>query len=117
MVMQLEMYLDGQLVDTAVVYAPMLKQAHYLKGLMAELEKKYAPVLKNFHVKPVYVLHGVPSCINNFVPLPSQISQITNAPMPVANTLEPAPLREANPQKSISTPMKNHITSSKIKAA
>lgn len=110
MVMQLEMYLDGQLVDTATVCAPLLKQAHYMKGLMAELEEKYAPVLKNFPVKPVYVLNGVPSCINNFVPLPTQISQITNAPVD-------APLHEANPQKSISAPMKNHISSSNIKAA
>lgn len=67
--MMLEMYLDGHLVDTTSVCQPLLKTEAYLKSLVADLENKYASILKKFAVKPVYVLCGVPSRMNDFVPL------------------------------------------------
>jgi hypothetical protein len=77
--MELEMYIDSQLIHKTQVLAPLLRKPYYLKCLMSGLEKKYASVLTKFSGKPVYILTGVQSRINNYVPLcPSEISQLTN---------------------------------------
>lgn len=69
--MQMEMYLDGQMVDTTTLHLSLWQiQSHeYLKTLVMELEKKHADVLKKSGCKPSYILSGVQSCINEFTPL------------------------------------------------
>ncbi|HVF97722.1 MAG TPA: hypothetical protein VM871_10385 [Flavisolibacter sp.] len=118
--MRLEMYVDGQLVDASAVFPPLLRGADYLQTLITELEKNYAAVLSKLSVKPVYVLSGVPSCINSFVPLcTSQVSQLTNTPM---HTTVPRPhrlkrVKETSPEKNLPAPVENKIPSFNVTAA
>jgi hypothetical protein len=69
--MMLEMYLDGNLLDTAtpIPHLWQTKSNEYMKGLVAELEKKHADLLKKSTGSPSYILSGVQSCINGFTPL------------------------------------------------
>lgn len=67
----LEMYIDGLLFDTAKPYG-ILKETKYkvfLKLLIHELMSKHAVLLSKRSDKPIFILCGVPSCANNFVPL------------------------------------------------
>lgn len=45
------------------------KYNEHLKSLASELEKKHANLLRKAGSKPVYLLSGVQSCMNHFVPL------------------------------------------------
>ena len=69
--MQMEMYLDGQMVDTTTLIPSLwqIKSQEYLKSLVTELEKKHADVLKNSGSKATYIISGVQSSINEFTPL------------------------------------------------
>lgn len=66
-----EMYLDGQLIDTSTPCRIMLRTKYnkHLKSLATELEKKHADLLRKAGSKPIYLLSGVQSCMNHFVPL------------------------------------------------
>jgi hypothetical protein len=67
----LEMYVDGKLIDTAEPSQSLLRtnSSAHLKELMEGLKKKHADLLSGTSSKPMFVLGGVQSCINSFVPL------------------------------------------------
>jgi hypothetical protein len=70
--MLLEMYMNDQLID-AVEVCPLsvrTKYAEHLNQLKAELIKKHKTVLSTVGKGPAFILSGVQSCINYFVPLP-----------------------------------------------
>ncbi len=69
--MYLEMYLNDQLIDAVEVCSLSVrtKYTEHLNGLKAELIKKHKAVLTTVEKSPAFILSGVQSCINYFVPL------------------------------------------------
>jgi len=117
--MQMEMYLDGQMVDTTTLIPSLwqIKSQEYLKSVVTELEKKHADVLKNSGSKPSYILSGVQSCINEFTPLhhpnhssTSGISSKTVVTPPAETSLE-TKNRKPQPESSniVENQNPNHI--------
>lgn len=73
---QLEMYLGGELFDAVPLGCSELSASYQpqINRLKEELLKKHQSILLKAACKPCFVLSGVPSCINNFVPLGSSRS-------------------------------------------
>jgi hypothetical protein len=69
--MVLEMYLDGQLLDSTQPSLVLLRTNYsvHLKMLMERLKNKHAAVLARSGQPPVFILSGIPSSINSFKPL------------------------------------------------
>lgn len=67
----LEMYLNGKLIDSAAPSSTMLqtKYTEQLKSLTSGLEKKHKDLLLQAGNKPDFILSGVQSRMNHFVPL------------------------------------------------
>jgi len=67
----LEMHLDGQLLETVAPTSGFLQTGSYrhLKEMMESLKRKHAGKLTNSPCKPAFILSGISSCINSFVPL------------------------------------------------
>lgn len=79
--MTLEMYLGTQWIDerSTLPCVRQYKFRKYMQGLIKELEKKHARLLLRSGEKPTYVLSGVPSCINSFIPLGHHLPSAENA--------------------------------------
>ena len=67
----LEMYLDNRLLDSASVwlYSSNNLFSEQIKGLKEGLLKKYSRLLSKSDGKPVFLLSGISSCMNNFISL------------------------------------------------
>ena len=67
----LEIHIDGHLLDTYTPCQFLLrtKYAEHLTFMMNEMMKKHADTLTKKSCKPFFILSGVRSCINCFVPL------------------------------------------------
>jgi hypothetical protein len=115
--MELEMYIDSQLIHKTPVLVQLLRKPEYLKYLMSGLEKKYESVLTKFSSKPVYILTGVQSRINNFVPLcPSEISQLTNTAVdtsaPLPDKMDSMKIQEPGKKVGLLVSIENKILQS-----
>lgn len=67
----LEMYLDGQLIDSLEPSIVLLQSNYWVhvNDLVKELKNKHAAVLSTSGHQPVFILSGIPSSINFFTPL------------------------------------------------
>ncbi|HVF97860.1 MAG TPA: hypothetical protein VM871_11080 [Flavisolibacter sp.] len=67
----LEMYLNGQLIDTAQPCAGLLRTQYskQVKELATELKQKHTSLLASAEQGPTFILSGVQSSINYFTPL------------------------------------------------